>query len=115
VFLTPPWIAGIINLRGDVVAVVDLAAFLGLGRTPIAAATRIVLARTAERGAGFLVDRLDDPRAVDLGALEAPPATLEPAIASMLAGVATLAGGEPLAILDLAAVLRSPRMQRVSR
>ncbi|HUH04251.1 MAG TPA: chemotaxis protein CheW, partial [Kofleriaceae bacterium] len=31
VFLTPPWLAGIINLRGDVVAVIDLARLLGQG------------------------------------------------------------------------------------
>ena len=111
VFLTPSWIAGIMNLRGDVVAVVDLAAFLGLGRTPIASATRIVLARGGEKTAGFLVDRLADPRAVDLAALEPLPPTLDPEIASLLAGVVTIAGGEPLAILDLAAILRSPRMR----
>jgi chemotaxis signal transduction protein len=94
-----------------VVAVVDLAAFLGLGRTPVGSATRIVLARSAERAAGFLVDRLADPRAVDLAALEPLPATLDPEIAGLLSGVVTLAGGEPLAILDLAAILRSPRMR----
>src|SRR5687767_6609044 len=81
VFLTPPWVAGIMNLRGDVVAVIDLAAFLGLGRTPLTAATRIVLARAGERSAGFLVDRLADPRAVDLAALEVVPATVDPEIA----------------------------------
>jgi purine-binding chemotaxis protein CheW len=111
VFLTPPWVAGIINLRGDIVAVVDLAAFLQLGKTAIAADTRIVIARAEGRSAGFLVDRLDDTRAVDLGALDAPPAGLDVEIAAMLAGVVTLDGGEPLAVLDLAKILRSPRLK----
>ena len=30
VFLTPEWVAGIINLRGDIVAVIDLALMLGM-------------------------------------------------------------------------------------
>lgn len=114
VFLTPAWVAGIINLRGDIVAVIDLAAFLGLGRTAIAAATRIVIARAGESSAGFLVDRLDETQAVDLdrlGTLDAPPAGLDAEVAALLAGVVTLPGGEPLAVLDLAKILRSPRLR----
>jgi purine-binding chemotaxis protein CheW len=111
VFLTPPWVAGIINLRGDIVAVVDLAAFLSLGKTPIVAETRIVIARADGRAAGFLVERLDDTRAVDLGALEPAPAGVDAEVAALLSGVVTLPGGEPLAVLDLAKILRSPRLK----
>jgi chemotaxis signal transduction protein len=111
VFLTPPWIAGIINLRGDIVAVLDLAAFLDLGRTAIGAQTRIVIARAADRTAGLLVDRLADPRGADLATLEPPPAGLDPEIAGLLAGVVTLPGGEPLTVLDLGRILGSPRLR----
>lgn len=110
VFLTPPWIAGIINLRGDIVPVVDLAAFLGLPPTLVTAETRIVIARAAERTAGFLVDRLDDRQPRGLGALEPAPAGLDGDVAAVLTGVLTLEGGAPLAILDLGRVLRSPRL-----
>jgi chemotaxis signal transduction protein len=110
VFLTPPWVSGIINLRGDILAVVDLAAFLELGRTPVGADTRIVIARSAERTAGFLVERLDDTRAADLDSLEPAPTGVDGEVAALLAGVVTLPGGEPLAVLDLGRVLRSPRL-----
>ena len=44
VFLVPPWLAGIINLRGDVVAVIDLSQFLGLPPARHASDTRILIA-----------------------------------------------------------------------
>src|SRR5262249_1637412 len=45
VFLTPAWVAGIINLRGDIVAVLDFAVLLGLGPTLPQPETRIVIVR----------------------------------------------------------------------
>ncbi len=118
VFLTPPWVSGIINLRGDIVAVLDLAGFLGLGPTGLTPDTRIVVTRPdggGERVAGLLVDRLAETRTVDLGALEAPPATLASDVAGLLAGVATLPGGAPLAVLDLGKLFESDRVRELSR
>ena len=104
VFLTPPWVSGIINLRGDVVAVLDLAAFLGLGRTVPQPETRIVIVRSGSKVAGLLVDRLDPP-----------PPTLAAELAGLLTGVATLPGGTPLAVLDLAKLFDSERLREFSR
>jgi purine-binding chemotaxis protein CheW len=118
VFFTPAWIAGIINLRGDVVAIIDLKALLGIGETELAGDTRIVIARVQAAGkvrtAGLLVDRLADVAAVDAAALEAPPATLPPETASYTAGI-TGAGGEPLALLDLAKLFESDRLLQFTR
>jgi purine-binding chemotaxis protein CheW len=115
VFLTPPWVTGILNLRGDVLAVIDLAAFLGLAapaRTGAAGAdTRILIARAQGRSAGFLVERLDELQVVELGALEPPPAGLDGEVAALLTGVITLGGGVPLAVLDLGKLLCSPRLE----
>ncbi len=113
VFLTAPWIAGIINLRGDVVAVIDLAAFLGLGRTEAHADARIVIA-AAGATAGLLVDRLAEVRVVDAGAIQPPPPTIDPHVAELLSGVTTLDGGAPLLLLDLPKLLGSPRLRQGS-
>src|SRR4051794_17459262 len=40
---TPPWIRGVINLRGGVVPVVDLAVKLGLAERPVTRRTCIVI------------------------------------------------------------------------
>jgi len=97
------------------VAVLDLAAFLGLGSTAIGADTRIVIARAGERTAGLLVDRLAEVRSIDLGAIEPSPPTLAPELAALLAGIVTLPGGAPLAVLDLAKLFDSDRLRELSR
>lgn len=110
VFLTPTWLAGIMNLRGDVVAVLDLACLLGMAPTLVTDESRIVLARHQGRRAGLLVDGLAELRSLDLARLEAPPATLAPEVAAFLRGIVTVEGGEVVRLLDLAALFESQRL-----
>ncbi|MCP4449639.1 MAG: hypothetical protein GY811_30560 [Myxococcales bacterium] len=107
VALTPRWLAGIINLRGDVVAVLDLSLFLGMPKTEIGPGTRIVVATHQGRRAGFLCDKLCDLRSHSLDDLEPPPTTLDDTSAAVLAGVLTLDDGQPLRVLDLGALFES--------
>lgn len=115
VALTPDWLAGIINLRGDVVAVIDLSLFLGMPKTDVDARTRIVVTTHQGRRAGFLCDQLCDLRTHDLGQLQAAPATLDDASAAVLAGVLTLDTGHPLRILDLGALFESRELASFRR
>jgi twitching motility protein PilI len=48
--LTQPWYLGLTNIRGNLVGVIDLARYLGLGETPIGSDSRIV---TFAAGLGF--------------------------------------------------------------
>lgn len=111
VFLTPPWLAGIMNLRGDVVPVIDLGRFLGFPPTPPSDDSRIVLAQKDGHRAGLLVDALAELREVDLGALAPPPATLPPELGRLLAGLATLADGALVRVLDLGALFDHDRVR----
>lgn len=123
VFLTPPWLAGIINLRGDVVAVLDLARLLGQGPTTPTEDSRIVIARhepsdgqnVTTRTAGVLVDRMGELRALSLATLQPPPSTLEAASAELLLGIATLSGGAAVRVLDLPALFESEPMRAFRR
>ncbi len=113
VFLVPDFVAGLINLRGEVVAVLDLARLLGLGRRKPGPDARIVILRGRGGGrpasAGLLVDRLSDVRDVDPNALHAPPATVEAEAAALVRGVAR-ADDHPLIVLDLARVFEAERL-----
>lgn len=111
VFLTPPWLAGIMNLRGDVVAVLDLARLLGMAPAVVTDDSRIVLARHEGQRAGLLVDRLAELRSVDLERLEPPPVTLPPDVAALLRGVVTAPGAEVVRVLDLAALFESDSLR----
>ena len=111
VFLTPPWVAGIMNLRGDVVAVLDLARLIAMPHTLVTDDSRIVLARHESRRAGLLVDGLAELRSIDLGLLEPPPATLSGEVANLLRGVLTVQNGEVVRLLDLPALFESDKLR----
>ena len=56
----PDYVRGVINLRGMVLPVVDLAARLGLGTTQPTARSVIIVANISGRVAGLLVDAVSD-------------------------------------------------------
>jgi purine-binding chemotaxis protein CheW len=57
---TPPYIAGIANIRGHVVPVIDLAVLLGLPASAAAGPTGIVVVANAAATMAFGVDRIGD-------------------------------------------------------
>jgi chemotaxis signal transduction protein len=85
-----PELLGVLNLRGQILAVADLAPILGLRR--IAPAARMLVAQSAERQAGFVIDEVSE-----VGELSDPT---EPTESAMLAG-ATLTDGELIGVIDL--------------
>lgn len=52
------WIRGLSNVRGQLLPVVDLRAFLGAGSTAIGRATRVLVANHREIPAGLVVDEV---------------------------------------------------------
>ncbi len=115
VALTPSWLAGIINLRGDVVAILNLGVFLGLPQDAPSANSRIIIAKHEGRRAGFLCDQLCDVRRHDLSNLQPPPSTLKDSAAMMLSGVLTLEDGHAVRILDLEALFESRELATFRR
>ena len=75
---TPAWVRGVINLRGGVVPVVDLAARFGLGKTQPGRETCIVIAELDVEGGHMLLGVLADSvsRVIDLRPeeIDVPPA-----------------------------------------
>ena len=55
---TKPWLLGVANVRGNLVAVVDLRGYLEGGRTPIGDRSRLLLARQPGGTVGLLVDEV---------------------------------------------------------
>lgn len=98
--LTRPWYLGLTNIRGNLVGVIDLARYLGLGETPIGADSRVV---TFAAGLGFncglLVGRVYGLR--HAGAMEAVHAQLRDA------------DGHEWTALDLAALVADERFLHV--
>jgi purine-binding chemotaxis protein CheW len=100
----PSYVAGIRNLRGRIITVIDLCVRLGLGAVTIGPESRILIADWKGEPVGLLVDRVADAIAVEAGGLEPAPPNLHGVQMQKLLGV--FRSGERLAaLLDLAAVL----------
>jgi purine-binding chemotaxis protein CheW len=98
------YVAGIRNLRGRIITVIDLCVRLGLGAVEIGPESRILIADWKGEPVGLLVDRVEDAVQVEAGGLEPAPPNLHGVQMQKLLGV--FPSGERLAaLLDLAAVL----------
>ena len=100
-FHVPRCLAGIANLRGEILAVLDIAALLGLETTRRGPESRIVIVEHGGRAAGLIVDRLDAILSVPADSVTEAPPTLSPEVARLLAGVVSTPE-RTVAVLDAA-------------
>ena len=116
--MMPPFLRGVINLRGRVVPVVDMAARFGHGHTDVARRTSIIIVETPNTGddghvtsssMGIMVDAVN--KVVHLGAedIEPPPAFGAGIRADFISGMAKY-DGQFVIILDVSHVLSLDEM-----
>src|SRR5690606_35854889 len=70
---TPDFVKGVINLRGVVVPVIDLAGRFGLPEQPPTEATRIIIIQLNDMQVGFIVDSANDVIDVNANQIADPP------------------------------------------
>lgn len=92
-------IAGLITLRGAVITVVDAGAMLGGTRQPTGDGGVAVVVRLDGHGYALLCDSADEVFELAAGAMDPPPAGLDPAWRRVTVGIAMVGGGR-LAIID---------------
>ncbi len=72
----PPFVAGIIHVRGRVVPVVDLRARFGLPPVPLTLDSRVVVVELANRTVGLLADSAREVVKLEAENLQAPPSMM---------------------------------------
>jgi purine-binding chemotaxis protein CheW len=100
----PEYVRGVINLRGEVVTVVDLRTILGLGSGVIDQHTRTVVVNSRGEQVGLLVDRIADVVRASHDEINPPPADVSGVDGQYFRGVYKL-DGELLVILDVDTLL----------
>lgn len=100
----PPDVAGIINLRGRIVTVVDAGMKLGYGPTAPGQNSRVFIVEDRDEFLGLLVDRVGEVLEVESGTEEPMPANLPPSQAKYFKGVNRI-GGRVIALLDSAEMM----------
>jgi len=86
----PDYIAGVVNLRGTVLPVIDLAARLGWGRTDPTVRHVIIVTRVVEQFRGLIVDAVSDIVSIEDGALQPPPTTSGDTVVPFLEGLVAI-------------------------
>lgn len=101
---TPHYIKGVINIRGDVVAIADLRERLGLPKLEYGATTVVVVLRVDTEGQsrvmGVIVDAMSDVTNVPQAAIKAPPMFRDAAQGGLAKGIVTLEN-KMITILDV--------------
>lgn len=96
--LAPPAVAGLINLRGQVVTAIELRERLGRPARPADAAAVVIVVRLEDEAVSLLVDRIADVVHVQAADFEAPPDTLDGAARELILGAYKLDGRLLLAL-----------------
>ena len=103
----PPYIAGVFNLRGRVVPVMDLGLRFGHAREPFLTSDRIIVIESDEAGVGVVANELRDVLAIPQAAIEDVRSYQGAGgHAQFVSGEAKLDDGLVM-LLDVAALLRS--------
>ncbi|MGE3540602.1 MAG: chemotaxis protein CheW [Candidatus Tectimicrobiota bacterium] len=109
----PSWLCGVINLRGDIISVVDIRAFLGLAEAQPRDSQRLLVVQTTDETlvTSLLIDRVAGivPLAATLA--EAPSRSYTDRMLPYLRGVYEHEA-QTLAVFDLERFLRSPELRQ---
>src|SRR5687767_7295307 len=74
----PAGVAGLVNLRGEIVCAIDVRAILGLSAQAPADSAFLVALRDFDDPVGLIVDSIADIYSIDPGEIEPTPATWSP-------------------------------------
>ncbi|HSI38639.1 MAG TPA: chemotaxis protein CheW [Methylotenera sp.] len=103
---TPPFLRGIVNVRGRIVPVIDIKKFFDLPDKGLSDLHRIILVRGNDLELGLLADIIVGVRTVPLDSLQPSLSTLTGIRSDYLKGVTA----ERLVVLDLDRILTDPRV-----
>jgi len=99
----PHYVAGVVNLRGTVLPVIDLAARLGWQPTEATPRHAIIVTQLAGQVSGLIVDSVSDIITLSADALQPPPATNGDSVVAFLEGLAAI-DDKMVQVLNLAAL-----------
>ncbi len=83
-------VKGVINLRGDVIPVVDMRELFGLPARQATGSTRVIVVEVDGRLTGMIVDAASQVVRVPADSIDAPPRALGGRVRQFIAGVAKL-------------------------
>ncbi|HJV46719.1 MAG TPA: chemotaxis protein CheW [Bacillota bacterium] len=111
---TPPFVKGIINLRGSVIPIIELRGRFGLIETDYTDSMRIIVVSVAGLDVGLIVDSANDVIDIPVQAIEPPPSVIGGIEAVYLRGIAKLER-RLLILLNMDRILNVEELQELEQ
>jgi len=83
----PPYVAGIVNLRGQIVTVIHLRTRLGLEGSPAGSGGRHIVVNAGDELIGLTVDAVEDIILIDRAQMHPAPPNMKPTLSRFVRGV----------------------------
>jgi purine-binding chemotaxis protein CheW len=106
---TPAFIKGVMNLRGNIVPIIDLRVKFGLAEPRYDTQTVVIVLNVAKRTIGVVVDGVSDVIAIPASDIKPPPELGGALDMQYLQGLATV-GGQMLILIDIERLMSSREM-----
>jgi len=106
----PEFVEGVINLRGEIIPVVDLRKRFGLSADELKDEARIVVVDVNENLVGMIVDEVTQPLSLPTSQIQPPPPLAGGVEATYLRGIGKLEG-RLIVILNLERALSASEVQ----
>ncbi len=110
---SPDFVEGIINLRGQVIPVIDLRKRLKLNQIGYTKDSRIIVVEINDKVVGFIVDQVKEVLRIDSGITEPPPPMVSGIGSEFITAVAKL-DDRLITLLDLQKLLSEDELENVS-
>lgn len=107
---TPPFVLGLINVRGQILTVIDIRKFFDLPEKGISNLNKVIIMHAPEMELGILADEILGSCWIAIEALQSSLPTLTGIRAEYLRGVTIEESGDRLVVLDAAKILSDERI-----
>jgi purine-binding chemotaxis protein CheW len=109
----PAWLRGVVNLRGEILSVIDVRTFLGFEEGHYTERSRMLVVKTLgdDMATSLVVDQIKGFVQLPKASLQTPAIPFEDKVAPYLTGVCEYAD-QTLAVFDLERFLHSPEVRQ---
>ncbi|MCJ7839661.1 chemotaxis protein CheW [Lederbergia sp. NSJ-179] len=109
----PPFIKGVINLRGIIIPIIDLKKRFNMGDSEYLNSTRIIIVTWDEMTVGMIVDEANDVLDIPAGMIEPCPNVAGSVAEEYISGVANM-DHRLFILLDLEKTMKPPELRKIN-
>jgi len=103
--LSEDYVLGVMNLRGQIVTVIDQSRKIGFAPVKITPESRVIIVRSGGESIGVVVDQVKEVVTLDRKAITKPPSNIKGSQGKFFSGVFQTERHELLALLDIDEIL----------